>query len=244
MPEPRSSESSKPPLPPSWPEWKDWIRKRGWWLTPLARTEWASEWVYYGLRRLAFFDLLELAGRAAVLVAVVLWFLEAGDRAKERHYRAWDLVNSARGSTGDGGRKDALQDLNQDGVSLAAAPLENAYLPGVDLKGAFLWDAHLQGAHLQGAHLQGAVLWGANLQGAVLLAANLQGADFLGANLSGARSLSQEQLNAAMGDYRTQLPEGLTRPAHWTKAPDTPPAAQPDAAERPPSPAGAPGSDK
>ena len=92
--------------------------------------------------------------------------------------------------------------------------------------------------------MENANLEGANLQGANLLAANLQGADFLGANLSGARGLSQEQLNAAMGDYRTQLPDGLTRPAHWTKAPDTPPAAQPDAAERPPSPAGAPGSDK
>jgi hypothetical protein len=54
------------------------------------------EWFVYRLRSLALFDLLELAGRATVLVAVIFWFLEAGDRAKERHYRAWDLINAAR----------------------------------------------------------------------------------------------------------------------------------------------------
>ena len=85
-------------------------------------------------------------------------FLEAGDRAKERHYRAWDLINSARGSTGDGGRKDALQDLNKDRVSLARAPLDRANLVKINLEGALLMEANLEGAHLEGAHLEQAKL--------------------------------------------------------------------------------------
>jgi hypothetical protein len=95
MPEPRSSES---PKPLSWSEWKARIGKR-FWLYPLA-IEWALEWLVYGLQHWALFDLLEIAGRLTVLVAVVIWFLEADDRAKERHYRAWELINAARGSWG------------------------------------------------------------------------------------------------------------------------------------------------
>ena len=149
-----------------WRVWKVQNRSKRWyWRYPLA-AEWGMEWFVYRLRSLALFDLLELAGRCTVLVAAVLWFLEAGDRAKERHYRAWDLINSARGSTGDGGRRDALQDLNKDGVSLNGAPLERAYLVGVDLKGANLGGANLQGNDLRGVNLEGANLTAANLQGA------------------------------------------------------------------------------
>ena len=67
-----------------------------------------------------------------------------------------------------------------------------------------------------------------------------------GADLMGATNLTQEQLDKANGDDRTVLPDGLTRPVHWAKAkaPETPPAAQPDAAGRAPATAGAPGSGK
>jgi Pentapeptide repeats (8 copies) len=190
--------------PPTWPEWKPWIGRR-WWLYPLARIEWTSEWAYYSLRKLAFFDLLDLAGRTAVLVIAIFWVLEAGDRAKERHYRAWDLINAARGSTGDGGRRDAVQDLNEDDVSLAAAPLGQAWLPYINLQGADLSAANLQEAFLGFANLQRANLGGADLQADARWSANLQG------------GLTQEQLNAANGDDRTQLPEGLARPAHWSR---------------------------
>ena len=44
------------------------------------------------------------------------------------------------------------------------------------------------------------------------------GRDLQGANLWGARNLTQEQLDGANGDDRTMLPEGLTRPAHWSRS--------------------------
>src|SRR5688572_22229404 len=111
-----------------------------------------------------------------VEVAVILWFWEADDRKKQSHYRAWELINSARGSTGDGGRRDALQDLNEDNVDLSAAPLANAYLEKVELPGAVLYGADLSRADLSGAHLSGADLYGADLSRADLTAAYLTAA--------------------------------------------------------------------
>ena len=108
--------------PPTWRAWKARNRSKHWyWRYPLT-AEWGMEWFVYRLRSLALFDLFELAGRCTVLVVAIFWVLEADNRAKERHYRAWDLINSARGSTGDGGRRDALQDLNKDHV-VAAGPV-------------------------------------------------------------------------------------------------------------------------
>ena len=123
-----------------------------------AITGWVRlERINYRLKHSPLIEFLEYAGKLTVVAAVISgawsgiqWQLEADNRTKERHYRAWELINSARGSTGDGGRKDALQDLNRDGVSLAAAPLEKAYLPGVSLEGANLSDANLEASDLTG----------------------------------------------------------------------------------------------
>ena len=79
--------------------------------------EWALEWLNHGLHRWAFVEFLESAGKFTVLVVAVFWVYECDDRTRERHYRAWDLINAARGSTGDGGRRDALQDLNRSYIA-------------------------------------------------------------------------------------------------------------------------------
>jgi hypothetical protein len=175
-----------------------WVKEQGWWFCQLG---WPQ-----------LFSLTEYFAFLAAIFFVILWFCEADDRTKERHYRAWELINSARGSTGDGGRKDALHDLSRDGISLAAAPLENAYLRGVNLecaklKGADLTEASLKGADLTGADLEGAHLErrtithiagrggyklgevglkGANLEEADLTSAKLDGANFDGVNLTAA----------------------------------------------------------
>jgi hypothetical protein len=243
-----------PEMPPPWSEYRAAAGSR-WWLYPFALKAWAMRCLAVGLRRSVYFELLELAGRCTVLVAVIVWFYEADDRAKERRYRAWELINSARDSVGDGGRRDALEELNGDQVSLAAAPLQKAWLAYIDLRGADLHNADLQGTYLEnanlqgadlreanlrgailantdlryanlyradlqgvgllGTHLQGAFLVGANLQGAVFKGTDLQNVDFGGADLRGAE-LDQEQLDAAGGNERTKLPEGLVRPAHWS----------------------------
>src|SRR3954451_11731828 len=95
--------------PANWEDWK-WLHR---W-PRLTSIEWALEWLVYWCKGLAVFEVLEFAGRASVLVALIVWISEASDREKQKHYRAWELINSARGSTGDGGRRDALRDLNED----------------------------------------------------------------------------------------------------------------------------------
>lgn len=84
---------------------------------------------------------------------------------------------------------------------------ERIDLRSTDLRGGNLFDIHLEGAYLQGANLEGA-----NLQGA-----ELRGADLHGANLSVAVGLTQPQIEEAIGDVTTKLPEGLEMPKSWAK---------------------------
>jgi len=114
----------------------------------------------------------------------------------ERSPKTSQVINLAQGQGGSGGRIDALQDLNNEDISLAGVDVSGAFLSGVNLQGAYLKSADLQGANLWGANLQeavltkadlqGALLWEANLQKAVLTKADLQGVDLMRTNLEGA----------------------------------------------------------
>jgi Pentapeptide repeats (8 copies) len=168
--------------------WTEWKAQHRW--PRLTGAEWGLEWLVYRCRGLAIFEVLDYLGRlvtvASVVVALIVWVREADDRAKQKHYRAWELINSARGSSGDGGRKDALQDLNEDEVLLVAAPLAKTFLAGVKLPGANLYKADLSGADLTEANLAGAYLTWADLTGADLIGAYLTWADLTLADLTGA----------------------------------------------------------
>jgi hypothetical protein len=88
-----------------------------------------------------------------------------------------------------------------------------------DLAGAALAATDLHGVDLRGALLIGADLRDADLRGADLLGADLRGADLTGADLREALYLTQPQLDAAQGDGRTRLGDGLRRPRHWRPGP-------------------------
>jgi uncharacterized protein YjbI with pentapeptide repeats len=112
-------------------------------------------------------------------------------------------------------------------ANLDRAHLDRAHLEEAHLEQARLWYATLQGAFLQRAYLQRADLREANLQGANLHGANLQETHLYGASLEGADlreplridgkyyGITQEQLEQAIGDKTTLLPDHLKRPAHW-----------------------------
>ncbi|MFD9127649.1 pentapeptide repeat-containing protein [Kitasatospora sp. NPDC059571] len=115
---------------------------------------------------------------------------------------------------------------------LRASELARAGLPGrrrnhrgADLVGARLAGADLRGANLRGAYLIAADLSRADLRSADLIGADLRDADLSGADLTGSLFLTQPQLTAARGDAATRIPDGLTRPAHWARPSDGPPAA-------------------
>ena len=142
--------------------------------------------------------LFDNAEGIAIISAGAIYIFEAEDRKKRDHYEAWQVINSARGQGGSGGRIQALEDLNRDdvdleglsapeadlsGINLRRARLERANLANTELDAADLSWADLQRANLQSANLKETTLYRANLQKAVLEIANLQGANLRSADL-------------------------------------------------------------
>ena len=136
-------------------------------------------------KRSAFFELLELAGRLTVLTAVIFYIAGIGERARERNYQAWQVINTAAGLSGSGGRLDALQALMADQVSVTGVNLSGWVEHGIHLPGAWLPlaifdstvldDGSLAGANLTQASFRGAWLWNMRLESAVLNQADLGG---------------------------------------------------------------------
>ena len=166
------------------------------WLLPFRRIEWFLEWAAYGLSRWSFLEVLEYLGSLSVLIGVIFYFSETGDRVKQRHYQAWQVINTAQGKGGSGGRIEALQELNADKVPLVGVDASAAFLQGIhlehanllraDLSAADLRGSDLSSAHLDYANLHFANLRNSNLEHAMLSSANMSDADLVGARLDGA----------------------------------------------------------
>src|SRR3974377_36883 len=85
------------------------------WMKPFWWMEYQIEWCAYLLSNWTFLEVLEYLSSFGVLIAVVFYFAESGDRLKQKHYQAWQVINTAQGKGGNGGRIDALQELNAHG---------------------------------------------------------------------------------------------------------------------------------
>ena len=124
-----------------------------------------------------------------------------------------------------GSAPDELLDIDLDylhdrvGAALEAASArlreDGVDLRGRDLAGRDLHDRDLRDADLRGSTLIRADLRDLGLGRADLLGADLRDADVRGSRLAGTLFLSQSQVNAAVGDARTTIPDRLARPAHW-----------------------------
>src|SRR5277367_6072987 len=101
---------------------------------PFVALEWSLDWVAYFLSNWKLLEVLEYLGSLSVLVAVIFYFSESSDRTKLKHYQAWQVINTAQGKGGSGGRLEALQELNADGVPLVGVDLGAAFLQGIRLK--------------------------------------------------------------------------------------------------------------
>jgi uncharacterized protein YjbI with pentapeptide repeats len=137
------------------------------WTVPLWAFEWFWEWVAYVLSNWSFLEALEYLSSFGVLIAVIFYFTESGDRIKQKHYQAWQVINTAQGKGGNGGRIDALQELNADRIPLV----------GVDVSGAFLQGIHLPNAHLSRSNISAADLRDSDLDSADMSDANLRSAN-------------------------------------------------------------------
>src|ERR1017187_263462 len=146
------------------------------WLTPFIAFEWMWEWAAYAMSNWSFLEVLEYLGSFSVLIGVIFYFSESGDRIKQRHYQAWQVINTAQGKGGSGGRIEALQELNEDKIQLV----------GVDVSSAFLQGVHLEHANLLRADLSAADLRGSDFRFADLTYADMHAANFRGSNLENA----------------------------------------------------------
>jgi hypothetical protein len=162
------------------------------WAVPFHRLNWMLAWASWALSNWALLDVLEHLGTFSVLVAVVFYFADSGNRLKQKHYQAWQVINTAQGKGGSGGRIDALQELNDDRVSLIGVDASTAYLRGVRLE-----NAHLDRCNLESADLRNGNLRFARLNNSDLISANLREADLTGADLDSA-DIEDADLNQAV----------------------------------------------
>jgi Pentapeptide repeats (8 copies) len=179
-------------------------------LVPLQWLEWACRWLVYWLSGWAFLEVLEYVGTLSIFFAVVSYFAESGDRIKQKHYQAWQVINTAQGKGGAGGRIDALEELNRDGVPLVGVDVSDSFLQGVelnrgslarsnfssaDVRGGSFKDARLEFANLASANIRNGSFENADLRNATLQDADLQGTSLGGADLEGA-DLSKADLRS------------------------------------------------
>lgn len=160
------------------------------WTLPFWAIEWVFDWVAYALSRWTFLDVLEYLEGFSVLIAVIFYFSESGDRLKQKHYQAWQVINTAQGKGGNGGRIDALEELNTDGVPLV----------GVDVSGAFLQNIHLEHARLLRSNFNAADLRDSHFNFADFSDANLDTANFRQGHLHGAGFQRADMENADLVD--------------------------------------------
>jgi hypothetical protein len=98
-------------------------------------------------------------------------------------------------------------------LDLYGTDLSGVYLRRANLSRANLSRVNLSRVNLNGAKLSGAILFETDLSGAFSSGANLSGAILFGVNLSGATHLTQKQVDSALPDEDTKLPEYLTASA-------------------------------
>ncbi len=166
------------------------------WMLPFVAIEFPFEWLAYLLSRWSFLEVLDYMGSFSILIAVIFYFSESGDRLQQKHYQAWQVINTAQGKGGSGGRIEALQELNADGVPLVGVDVGGAFLQGVRLPGARLVrgnfnavdarNSDFDNADFNSANLHSGNFRNSNLSKADFEDADLGEGDFCSANLSGA----------------------------------------------------------
>jgi hypothetical protein len=199
------------------------VRAKYRWLVPFYGFEWGWSWLAYWLSGWAFLEVLEYFGTLSLLVAVVSYFAESKDRVKQKHYQAWQVINSAQGKGGSGGRIDALEELHEDGVPLVGVDVSDAFLQQVDLNGAKLLRANFRSADIRGGSFVGSQLEFADLTSANLRNADLRSVDLRNANLQDAdlfeADLRQADLTGAHLS-KTDLRNVDLRGAKWQEIAD------------------------
>ena len=202
--------------PAAWAERKQQTKHA--WMVPFVAFEWMWEWIAYALSNWTFLEVLDYLETFSVLIAVIFYFSESGDRVKQRHYQAWQVVNTSQGKGGSGGRIEALQELNADRVPLVGVDVSGAFLQGVRLEKARLLRANFSAADVRDGKFSSADFSNASLRSANLRRSNLEQVSFQGANLdesdlTGAMLSEADLTDASLAD--ADLTNADLRGVHW-----------------------------
>src|SRR5271155_3017945 len=119
------------------------------WAVPFIAVEWWWEWLAYFLSNWKFLEVLEYLSSLSILVAVIFYFSESGNRIKQKHSQAWQGINTAQGKGGSGGRIEALQELNADHTPLVGVDVSGASLQGIRLDRAQLLRSNFSAADVR-----------------------------------------------------------------------------------------------
>lgn len=203
--------------PPTWAEYKKRVPYKV--FMPFYVFIWLTNWAAYSMGKWPGVELLEYLVSLWILFVAIDYFAGASDRLKQKHYMAWQVINSAQGKGGNGGRIDALEELNQDRVSLIGVDADGAYLQGLKLEKAQMRRAHfgesdLRNADFERANLADSDLHFANLREADLRDSNLSSADLEDADFTGA-DLSGADLTAVVLDRANLRDANLDHVKNW-----------------------------
>jgi len=202
--------------PAAWAERKQQTKHA--WLLPFVAFEWMWEWIAYALSNWTFLEVLDYLETFSVLIAVIFYFSESGDRVKQRHYQAWQVVNTAQGKGGSGGRIEALQELNADRVPLVGVDVSGAFLQGVRLDKARLLRSNFSAADVRDGKFQSADFSYANLRSTNFRGSQLASASFEAANLDESDLTSVDLSGADLTDAHLEeadLTNADLRDVHW-----------------------------
>jgi hypothetical protein len=209
-------EYSPTPRPESWAARRKRITRS--WTVPFIHVEWIFEWAAFFLGNWKFLEVLEYLGSLSVLVAVIFYVSESGDRTMQRHFQAWQVINTAQGKGGSGGRIEALEELNADRVPLVAVVVSDAFLRGIQLQNARLARSNFSSADARNSSFRFSNFTDSDLHfanfrqgdfyGALLTDCDMSDADFSGADLT------EADLTGATLD-RADLSNTTLRGIHW-----------------------------
>jgi uncharacterized protein YjbI with pentapeptide repeats len=125
-----------------------------------------------------------------------------------------------------------LSEMNLSGANLQAIDLAGDSLRGVNLRGADMRDSNLKGADMRGVDLGEIGLRDVSILASIRVYmrdlffsgnpmpgyADLRGVELSSADLSGAKGLDRTQIEKALGDGNTKLPEGMDPIPAWKQS--------------------------
>ena len=156
-----------------------------------------SEWDFFKI-----LDYLAKLSSISLIFGTFAFVLESPERAEQRQveleqktienirnqYEAWQILTNPdlKDQASNGGRKQALENLNDQGIDLSGITMNKAILNDIFLKNARLRESHFDEARLGSANLQASFLSEASLKSANLFKANLSFADIIESHLESA----------------------------------------------------------